>query len=130
MKKILSIGMLIGFSVSTIIYFSFSYFYYDLIKYIFNVKNKNEIESVSENELVINYFIESLDKIDSKNQQEIDSLASLHFSNQFYDYRILEYPNEFKSVDMLIIPFDKKFNIIYVEDGEIYSFINIKFDPK
>ncbi|MFO7824947.1 MAG: hypothetical protein R6V72_13485 [Cyclobacterium sp.] len=130
MKKFIGIGILIGIIVSTIIYFNFSYFYYNLIKYIFNIRNKDKIESVSESELIINYFIQDLENIDSKSNQKIDSLASLHFSNQFEDFRILNYPDEFNSLDMLIIPFDKKFNIIYVKDGKTYSYINIKFDPK
>lgn len=130
MKKFIGIGILIGIIVSTIIYFNFSYFYYDLLKYIFNIRNKDKIESVNESELIINYFIQDLENIDSKSNQKIDSLASLHFSNQFEDFRILNYPDEFNSLDMLIIPFDKKLNIIYVKDGKTYSYINIKFDPK
>ncbi|GAB3019206.1 hypothetical protein GCM10027284_43090 [Cyclobacterium sediminis] len=85
---------------------------------------------MSESELIINYFIQDLENIDSKSNQKIDPLASLHFSNQFEDFRILNYPDEFNSLDMLIIPFNKKLNIIYVKDGKTYSYINIKFDPK
>lgn len=130
MKKFIGIGILIGLIVSTIIYLNLSYFYYDLIKYVFNIRNKDEIESVSESELVINYFLQDLENMEFKSYQEIDSLASLHFSNQFEDFRILKYPNGLNSLDMLIVPFDKKFNILYVVDGEIFSYINIQFDPR
>ncbi|EPR67626.1 hypothetical protein [Cyclobacterium qasimii] len=130
MKKFVGIGILIGLIVSTIIYFNLSYFYYDLIKYVFNIRNKDEIESVSESELVINYFLQDLENTELKSDQEIDSLASLHFSNQFEDFRILNYPNDSNSLDMIIVPFDKNFSILYIEDGKIYSYINIKFNPK
>lgn len=127
MKRNLYLGVLIGFCFSTMIYLSASYFYEDLILYVFNIKNKDEIDFMNEKEEIIKLFIKDLNNIDKNNREKIDSLAEEHFFNQFSNYKILNYPSADGGLVMFIIPIDEKFNIIYVNDNDINSYINIKF---
>lgn len=130
MKKYLLIGFLTGFCMSTVLYLYSSYFYEDLVMYIFNFRNKEEIEYMNEREVVINYFLNDLESIDLNDRKKIDSLATEHFENQFSDFNIVEYPNGDNELAMVFFPIDRKFSLIYVENDNIYSYINIRFNLK